>query len=609
MRRLGKSSLLSALIALIAVAFLASAIESSAQQDGVPTTLAIEIGSTATRLSVLVGDNGLAFGDTGEPKIILTGPGTHSKPGPFVSNWTAERYLLFNDGTDEEYYVHPFNTLFNLDHPAALRSQYEYDNRPNMTGYQACTLVDITGKYLRELISSAEAIIGHGITFIVIVLPEGQNIRNTAQDIVNEWSQDNYGNFDRAHVPHNYPWTGERVMSEAVGAAERQHKRIYSEQCRRTTAAIFPFDRGMEYSRGVLVYHLGGSTFEVSVHQVQAGSIDTMSSIFNPHLGGNDFNQRIIDYLLLSHKNKTGQDLSSDEVFLLRLERQVEKAKQALSTQDWVHIEIESPYPGDQGLSERLTRSQFETLNMDLFIKTIRAIDQVIKDSAAYTKNDIQDIVFSGGSSNIPFLQSTIRHYFGNRKKYHGLDQPETTVVLGAAKLGHWYQDERHYGGLICCLGESQRTLGIEVAGGVTFKYTDQSSSLDINKMYTFSTVMDNQDRVVVRVFGGDGSRTDQNTFLGEVELTGIAPAPKGVPQIRVRLYTHWCGTSVNLNVMDVASGRVNATIFSTKGLLNDHWFDDDEDEDEENIKFVTLEQNTFELEPAGRLALSTSAT
>ncbi|KAF9274464.1 ATPase with role in protein import into the ER [Mortierella alpina] len=350
----------------------------------------------------------------------------------------------------------------------------------------------------------------------------------------------------------------------------------------------------MEYSRGVLVYRLGSSTFEATVHKVDGGSYETMSSVYDQHLGGNDFSRRIIDHLLLAHKNKTGQDFSKDDTCLLWLENEVEKAKRVLSLEDRVLIEGESLHLGCHGLSEQLTRSQFEDLNMDLFIKTIMAIDQVIEDSVVYTKEDIQDIVFSGGSANIPLLQSAVREYFGRHKRYHGSKHPETTVILTAAKFCHWYQDERHYGGEVCCFGETRNTLGIETAGGAMFKFTDRTSgSLDINNMYTFSTALDNQDRIIVRVFNGNGKWTNQNTFLGEVELTGIASAPRGAPQIRVRLNSYSCGKYINLNVMDMASGKTNATILSSWSSFDDYG---------KGIKYRRLEGGASELEPAGKM-------
>ncbi|KAG0053782.1 Replication factor A protein 1 [Gryganskiella cystojenkinii] len=422
-------------------------------------------------------------------------------------------------------------------HESSLRlKQLE---EPHITGYQAFTLIDITGKYLQELTTSAELILGHNITFTAIVLPDGQNVRTTAKRVINDKHWGNYTYYDPVYVGgHDSRWTERGVMDAAVGARRQD---IYIELYRRTSAAIFPFDNGMEYSRAFLVYRLGGSTFEVSVHKVDGGSFVTMSSVYDQHLGGNDFNQRVVDHLLLSHKNKNpGQDLSGDDMFLLRLGSEVEKAKRVLSVQDWVQIEIESLQPGGQGLSELLTRSQFEDLNMDLFTKTITAIDRAIKDSF-----------------------STIREYFGRRKKYHGSNHPETTVVSGAAKLDHWYQDRRHFGGYVCYFPyEHTTTLGVETAGGVMFKYTDRNFGT-VNEMYTFSTTKDYQDRVVIRVFDGDGKWTSQNRFLGGIELKGIAPAPKGVPQIRVRLNTYGCGSFVNLNVMDIASGRINSTIFS----------------------------------------------
>ncbi|KAG0341883.1 ATPase with role in protein import into the ER [Podila humilis] len=614
-----KKGLLSVLVALIVVTFLSSVAVSAARQESVPTTLAIgayrgtwqpgqkratlleldcKIGSSATRLAVLVRDNGFAFGDNGKPKIISVGPGTRSTPWPLESNWTkTDGFLLIKDGTDEAHFVHPSNTLFNLDHPIAVRSRYNYDNRPNITGHQAFTLIDITAKYLRELTTLAESILGHNITSVAIVMPDGQNLRTTAKEIINDTLRGNYTSYDTVNVGGHNPQTPEpRVMAEVLYAAGLQYQGIHSEQYRRSSVAIFPCDHGMEYSRGVLVYRLGGSSFQASIHKVDGGSYETMSSVYDQDLGRNDFNWRAINHLLEAHKNMTDQDLYNDDTFLLRLESEVERAKQVLSVQGWAQIDIEPLHPGGQGLSEQLTRSQFEDLNMDLFNKTITMIDQAIQDSVIYTKDDIQDIVFSGGSTNIPYLQSAVKEYFGRQRKYHGLNHPETTVVLGAAKIGHWYQDERHYGGEVCCFGETRKTLGIETAGGVMFKYTDQTSSLlDLNKMYTFSTATDNQDRVVIRVFSGDGTMTNQNTFLGGVELIGIAPAPKGVPQIRVRLNTHSCGRSINLNVMDVATGRINATIFSSWPKFDDYG---------EEFKYGMLEAGACELEPAGNMIL-----
>ncbi|KAK3846629.1 MAG: Hsp70 protein-domain-containing protein, partial [Linnemannia gamsii] len=584
MQRSNNRGLFSVLLTWIVVALLFSATLSAAQpkEKDVRTTLAIEVGSSATRMSVVIGDSS-------EPKLISIGPGTHSTPGPLESNWTTEGFLLVKDGTDEALYVHPSNTLFNLDDSIALRSRYRYEFniRPRITGHQAFTLIDITAKYLRELTASAESILGHSVTFVTIIVPGGQSVRTTAKEIVNDRFREDYTHYNIVYGGECTGGGAMKAMNKALKAAGLRHLDFFSNLYKKSYAATFFFVHGMEYdSQVVLVYRLGGSTFEVSVHKVDGPSFETMSSVYHRHLGGNDFNQRVVDHLLLAHKNNTGQDLSSDHKFLLRLGSEVEKAKRMLSVQDRVRIEIESLHPGVQGLSEQLTRSQFEDLNMDLFTKTITAIDQAIKDSGVYTKNDIQDIIFSGGSANIPFLQSAVREYFGRHKRYHGSNHPESTVVLGAAKLWHWDQDgDRYFLGVCGLGGYGRQTYGIETAGRMMFKYTDHKPGLDINKMYTFSTATDNQDRVVVRVFSGYGTRTSENRFLGGVELTGIAPAPKGVPQIRVRLTTYLDSNSIALKVMDVASGRTNATILPLYG-------------DYEEEKHEMLVGDAFELEP-----------
>ncbi|KAK3846626.1 MAG: Hsp70 protein-domain-containing protein [Linnemannia gamsii] len=583
MQRSNKKVLFLVLLTWIVVALLFSTTVSAARpkEKVVRTTLAIEVGSSATRMSVVVGDSS-------EPKLISVGPGTRSTPRPLESNWTTEGFLLIKDGTDESLYVHPSNTLFNLDHSIVLRSRSHntYDNRPNITGQQAFTLIDITAKYLQELTASAESILGHNVTFVAIIAPGGQSVRATAKEIVNDEYRGNYTYYGKS-----YSWYTEqrvvRVMEEALRAAGVRCPDLFSDPYKNASAVTFFFAYNMGIdSRVVLVYRLGGSTFEVSVHNSDGASFTTMSSTYHQHLGGNDFNQRVVDHLLLAHKNNTGQDLSSDHKFLLRLGSEVEKAKRMLSVQDRVRIEIESLHPGGQGLSEQLTRSQFEDLNMDLFTKTITAIDEAIKNSVMYSKNDIQDIMFSGGSTNIPFLQSAVREYFGRHTRYHVSNHPETAAVLGAAKLSHWDQEYSYDDADVCCFGETRKPLGIEIAGGVMFEYTDRNSYENTNNMYMFTTATDNQDRVVVRVFLGDDARTSENIFLGGIELTGIAPALKGVPDIRVRISTYLCGNSIDLEVMDVASGITNAT---TILLYEDHG---------EEIKHETLVGGAFELEP-----------
>ncbi|KAF9898326.1 ATPase with role in protein import into the ER, partial [Linnemannia zychae] len=211
---------------------------------------------------------------------------------------------------------------------------------------------------------------------------------------------------------------------------------------------------------------------------------------------------------------------------MIRLRREVEKAKQALSSQKSVRIEIESLHPGGQDLSEELTRSQFEDLNMDLFRRAIATIDRAIEDTDGRIKDkdDIQDVILSGGPFNIPFLRSAMKDYFGEKKRYHGLNHLETASVFGAATIGQSIEDA---GNSICCSGVAPLSVGIETAGGVMFKFMDRRSDGSFDRTFTFSTAMDNQDRVAIRVFDGERALASQNTFLGGIELSGILPAPK----------------------------------------------------------------------------------
>lgn len=195
---------------------------------------------------------------------------------------------------------------------------------------------------------------------------------------------------------------------------------------------------------------------------------------------------------------------------------------------------------------------------MDLFMITITAIDQAVRDSVIFAKEDIQHIIFSGGSANIPFLQSVVKDYFDHPKKYYRSKQPETAVVFGAAKRGHQQEHDMHSDqGVACCLGP-YLSVGIETAGGMMVQYADYMSAHEFDKVLTFSTAIDNQERVVIRVYEGERATTSQNVYLGDIKLSGIPPAPKGVPQIRVRMSAKYCDSHIELIVMDVATERTN---------------------------------------------------
>ncbi|KAF9103548.1 hypothetical protein BGX30_009149, partial [Mortierella sp. GBA39] len=179
---------------------------------------------------------------------------------------------------------------------------------PSITGHQAFTLIDITAKYLQELTTSAESIVGHSVTFVGILSPDGQSLRTTTKEIIDDGFR---GNYTLSEVVYVGGYTERivdelrEVMEKALNAAGLRRQKIFSRVYRKASAAILFFDQGMEYSRNVLVYRLGRSTFEVSVYEVNDDSVYAMSSVYDQHLGGNDFNQRVVDHLLLAHKNKT----------------------------------------------------------------------------------------------------------------------------------------------------------------------------------------------------------------------------------------------------------------------------------------------------------------
>ncbi|GJJ71909.1 hypothetical protein EMPS_04266 [Entomortierella parvispora] len=562
-----------ALIALVTLAFMSVPVAADRLRS-IPS-MAIDIGSYTTRLGMVT--------DSDQPQLISVSPGILSVPGPTYSAWTPEGFLFTPDGTDENLFVHPFNTIFNLKHPVAFSRKDTSATRPKITGYQAWTLQDITAKYLKKLQSSGEQIIGQKIANLALVKP---------------------ANMD--------PKEGERIRHDAIRSAihDVYPNVAWSSLYTKSVMSSYLFNNGVDEVRNLLIYHLGGSTFGVTVVERDDGIHDTLSSIHDPDLGGRDFSQRLVNHLILAHEKRTSQDLSRDDKFMKRLGHEVEKAKQSLSSQNAVRIEIESPSSSNSAFksrnifSERLSRSQFEELNRDLFEKTISAVDQALL-KANMSKEAIQDIVLSGGSARIPFIRKVLREYFADGdwpKEYLGWDRPETTALFGAAKIGHWYMNSEEGG--ICCFDSSPLSVGIETTGGLMLRFADEMSDRTIYKTVDFSTATDNQDRVVIRVFEGQRALTKENKFLGQMEFSGITPAPKGVARIRVKMEASTCGNALHLTVMDVTTRRVERMSISPRSAFEDD-LDGIERMKEEALPFEHMDTAIWEFaEMAGTNAL-----
>ena len=477
------------------------------KKESVGTVIGIDLGTTYSCVGVF---------KNGRVEIIANDQGNRITPSYVAFTEDGER--LIGDAAKNQLTTNPENTIFDVkrligrewDDKAVQNDIKHYpfkvidkNSKPHIqvnvgdSGTKSFTPEEISAMVLGKMRDIAEGFLGKKVTNAVVTVPA---YFNDAQ---------------------------RQATKDAGTIAGLNVMRIINEP---TAAAIaYGLDK-KEGEKNILVFDLGGGTFDVSLLTIDNGVFEVVSTNGDTHLGGEDFDQRVMEYFIKLYKKKKGKDIRKDNRAVQKLRREVEKAKRSLSSGHQTRIEIESLY--DQAdFSETLTRAKFEELNMELFKSTMKPVEKVLEDGDM-KKTDIDEIVLVGGSTRIPKIQQLVKDHFNGKEPSKGVN-PDEAVAYGAAVQAGILGGEEHTGDLLV-LDVNPLTLGIELEGGLMSKIIQRNTPIPTKKSQVFSTADDNQRSVTTMVFEGERPMTKDNHLLGQFDLTGIPPAPRGVPQIEV---------------------------------------------------------------------------
>lgn len=476
------------------------------KKESVGTVIGIDLGTTYSCVGVF---------KNGRVEIIANDQGNRITPS-YVA-FTSEGERLIGDAAKNQLTSNPENTVFdvkrmigrNWDDKSVQNDIKFYPftvvnkgNKPHVdvdTGSERKKFApeEISAMVLGKMKEIAEGFLGKTVSNAVITVPA---YFNDAQ---------------------------RQATKDAGTIAGLNVMRIINEP---TAAAIaYGLDK-KEGEKNILVFDLGGGTFDVSLLTIDNGVFEVVATNGDTHLGGEDFDQRVMEHFIKLHKKKKGKDIRKDNRAVQKLRREVEKAKRALSSQHQTRIEIESLYDGED-FSETLTRAKFEELNMDLFRNTLKPVKQALKD-ANLKKSEIDEIVLVGGSTRIPKVQQLIKEFFDGKEPSRGVN-PDEAVANGAAIQGCILSGDG-CGNNLVVVDVNPLTLGIETVGGVMTTLIPRNKPVPNKKSQIFSTAADNQPSVTISIYEGERTMTKDNHLLGKFDLTGIPPAPRGIPQIEV---------------------------------------------------------------------------
>ena len=462
--------------------------------------IGIDLGTTNSCVAVIEG---------GEPTVITNSEGARTTPS--VVAFTKDGERLVGQLAKNQAVTNPDRTVISI--KRHMGSDYKVD----IDG-KKYTPQEISAMILQKLKTEAEGYLGEKVTDAVIT------------------------------VPAYFTDSQRQATKDAGQIAGLNVQRIINEP----TAAALAYGIDKENEQKIVVYDLGGGTFDVSVIEIGDGVQEVLATAGNNHLGGDDFDQRLIDYFVAEFKKSDGIDLKNDKFAMQRLKDEAEKAKIALSNAPSVNVNI--PYitadaTGPKHLNVQLTRAKFNELTADLVEATMGPFKQAISDSGL-SMSEIDKVLLVGGSTRIPAVQEAVKKYTG-KDPFKGIN-PDECVAMGAALQGGVLNKE--VTGLLL-LDVTPLSLGIETAGGVCTRMIERNKTIPTKHSQIFSTYSDNQPSVDINILQGEREFAKDNKSIGTFRLDGIAPAPRGIPQIEVTFDIDANGI-VNVSAKDLGTGK-----------------------------------------------------